>query len=265
MGTLNNDIKLAELSLQGQGRKEFNFIYTGSNEDLDNLFNMVDVKNQDVLTVLASCDQYFYAYKKKAKSIDTFDINSLTIRYFYLRKWLMKFKENIYHITTKNFQTILNRVVPLSKAEDEALFFWKKVMKMVLKVDDQSEYVSCWKLFEESYNPASQDTYVCKKDLNQLNPRFYHYNIYSDTCINTSKQYDKIFISNIFDYAKKVQAFEQAYKNLDGLLKDNGEVIACSYNLERVKNYHKETNLFNMEPLFNQSGNLVAHYKLVRK
>ena len=47
-------------------------------------------------TVLASGDQAFYFYDNGAKKVDLFDINKLSIYYYYLRVWIIKYLGRFY-------------------------------------------------------------------------------------------------------------------------------------------------------------------------
>ena len=68
----------------------YNKIYFNTNEDLASLFNNIDIENKDVLTVLGSGDQSFYCYENDANSVDIFDVNRLSIYYYYLRIWVIE-------------------------------------------------------------------------------------------------------------------------------------------------------------------------------
>ena len=110
-------------------------IYKGTNEDLTSLFNEYDVKDKDVLTVLASSDQALSCYYKGAKTIDTFDRSYVTLYYYYLRKWLILYKNQLYPSYKflsftgdgdKELYDLVCSIKPNELREDEAKVFWKK-------------------------------------------------------------------------------------------------------------------------------------------
>ena len=86
-----------ELAMKaGQSFDKNMLIYKGTNENLKDIFSKYDVKDKDVLTVLASSDQALACYYCGAKTIDAFDRSYLTLYYYYLRKWLILYKNELY-------------------------------------------------------------------------------------------------------------------------------------------------------------------------
>ena len=73
------------------------------------LFNRISLKDKRVLSVLASSDFLFSALDDGATIVDTFDINFLTYRYFYLRKWLLEINElDAYSVSLDFLKAIVN-------------------------------------------------------------------------------------------------------------------------------------------------------------
>ena len=54
---------------------KYSGIYPYSNENLDVLFNNLDLKDKEVLSVAGSGDHAFYSYNKGACNVDLFDVN----------------------------------------------------------------------------------------------------------------------------------------------------------------------------------------------
>jgi len=111
-------------------------IYTRSNENLPALFSNFSVKDKDVLTVLASSNQYFSAYYLGAKSVDTFDVNYLAEFYWYLRYWLIEYKNTYFfdkeEIKRSNcwLRNSLNCVTCRSEGESRAYRYWRKTVTL---------------------------------------------------------------------------------------------------------------------------------------
>ena len=70
--------------LNGNGKINYNLLFSSSNELLKPIFSNFDFKGSDVLSVLGSGDQAFHFFKAKVGKLDLFDINKLTIYNMYL-------------------------------------------------------------------------------------------------------------------------------------------------------------------------------------
>ena len=75
---------------------EYGKIYYKCNEDLLNGCLDIDFAEKDVLSVVGSGDQILTARFLDAKRVDAFDKNRLTIYYFYLRLWSIKYENTLY-------------------------------------------------------------------------------------------------------------------------------------------------------------------------
>lgn len=98
----------------------YNSIYFHSNEYLREIFDAVNVEGKDVLTVLGSGDQALYMYDRGAKSVDLYDKNSLTLYYYYLRVWTIKYLNEFYpELYFKNdfLKKLLKYVKPQTEEE----------------------------------------------------------------------------------------------------------------------------------------------------
>lgn len=104
-------------------------VYSETNDPCDKIISKFDVKDKSVLTVLCSVDQAIQFYVNGAKDVDLFDINMLTIYYYYLRIWHMKkygtmYPEDIFN--NNYFKEILKYVNPSSYNERLAYLYWNK-------------------------------------------------------------------------------------------------------------------------------------------
>lgn len=92
MADINKDIEILNATLKGDGPYNlWRHIYPRTTENVLRVLDVVEVKEKDVFAVLSSSDILFSLIDKKAKRIDTFDINPLTYRYYYLRKWMLEY------------------------------------------------------------------------------------------------------------------------------------------------------------------------------
>ena len=104
-------------------------VYSETNEPCDKIISKFDVKDKSVLTVLGSGDQAIQFYVNGAKNVDLFDINKLTIYYYYLRIWHMKkygtmYPEDIFN--SNYFKEILKYVNLSSYNEKLAYLYWNR-------------------------------------------------------------------------------------------------------------------------------------------
>ena len=269
---LVNDIKYVNSILNNKCNDKFRKIYTCTNENLSILFDKIDLTNKNVFTVLSSSDYLYMAYLSGAKKIDCFDINPLTYRYYYLRKWLLK--NNIIDIgmlDMKNINNIINTVLcnsETSEYEKESLIFWKYVISKLIQLNCEKS------LFIFNYNPFNCYYNNLEKLLSLISssiPRFYNINLCHFTKIDTNVTYDYIFLSNIFDYYRKQENLEIVIKNLQPLIKENGSIV-CSHikqfvNEDLTKELELEKAIFSnqFEYLPFDSNDSIHYYQYIRK
>ncbi len=131
-----NDVKWACVVSAGGASGVFSKVYHSSNESLDDLFSCFSLKNKDVLTVLLSSDQLFYALSGGARSVETFDTNHLTKYYYYLRRWTILYQNHFYP-SLRMFRnhrvlySLLDKVDCMSDEEKKAFLFWKSYLEKV--------------------------------------------------------------------------------------------------------------------------------------
>ena len=71
--------------------KCYDSLYFSSNENFNNLFSSFDFKDKDVFSIVGSGDQALYFYNQGARQVDLYDINIVSIYYYYLRLWCIKY------------------------------------------------------------------------------------------------------------------------------------------------------------------------------
>ena len=207
----------------GKSRNGCSKIYYSSNEDLQEIFSFLDFKGKRVLSVVGSGDQAIAFYNCDVKSLDLFDINPLTIYYYYLRIWHMMYYGELY-IDQKNFFDIIKRVLkyvnPSNNDELNAYNYWMSFIELFDGKDlDKIFYNSFYNLGSCSLNYGN-----ILKNFHLNNCNFYNFDLSSDISLN--KKYDVVYTSNIVDYIK-ADMLAKYRDNIYGLL-NNGGFLVCS-------------------------------------
>ena len=229
---IHDPIELAMMA--GQEFDKNLLIYKGTNENLKEILKKYNVKNKDVLTVLSSTDQALSCYYEGARTIDTFDRSYLTLYYYYLRKWLILYQNELYPSYkflsfTGNGDIALYRLVCNVKAESdkekEAQIFWKKFMEF-------NDYRSNF-LFEDRYCiEAKPFNNNIEKIKGFFDKDIVFYNIDITNPVKIEKKYDVVLLSNMLEYKEVEETRNIVRINLENLLKDNGITI-CTYKIKK--------------------------------
>lgn len=229
MSNVDFDIEMTGRLMNGITHPNYNKVYFSSNEDLKTIFSSFDFNNKNILTVLGSGDQAFHFYNKGANQVDLFDINKLTIYYYFLRKWVINYYGTYYpNILVNNnyFIELFSSVKPCSDLESDALIYWKKYFI-------EYDYGYCLEMFSFSdslveENNKLEDLSVVKEKLNNSLPNIYNTDISKENIIK--KQYDVIYTSNISEWLYSNESSFVTYRdNLYDLLNNNGIVIMSNY------------------------------------
>ena len=202
-------------------------VYYRTNEDLDIIYRDLDFHKKKVLSVLASSDQVFTARYLGAETVDSFDKNRLTIYYYYLRKWSIKYREQLFpQVLGKNnnwLKKLLSCVKAESVEEEKALEFFKKHVK---------EGTAFYNMFYEDhlddtkgrtlYSSASLLKPTIDKEM-----KFVDFDIFGENKVDDT--YDIVLISNILEWARgDKEKFTIARDNLNKLLNRDGLVVCSS-------------------------------------
>ena len=218
--------------------ENYDSIYFHSNEYLGEIFDEVNVKAKDVLTVLGSGDHALHMYDRGAKNIDLFDKNNLTLYYYYLRKWVIEYKNNFYpkrKIDSSYIGSVISCVSARTDEEKDALVFWDKLLNSCCDVSNL--FIFDRNLKKNKINSLK----LLRKILSEKN--FVFHNIDLSDYINLDKKYDVIYKSNISDYVSSSDKVLYVYRdNLYSLLNDD-EIIISS-NLCHDYYYSNEFDIF---------------------
>lgn len=235
------DIKKTDLVMHDETVKKYDKLYFSSNENLHYIFKDMDFTGKNVLTVLASGDQAFKFYDHNAKHVDLFDINKLTLYYYYLRIW---------HIEVYNKDISINSIPKIHDIE--------KLLKQVkVRTEQEKRVFDYWKIFIKKYYKNEyalhkmEEEYPFRKhnirDLSNLQKRiktrnFKFYNIdltYENLSIK--KKYDVIYVSNIIDWLSyDEERYKRFARNLYDLLEDDGLVMCADLDQDGPSRLERE-------------------------
>ena len=205
-----------------EGYLQYDRIYNSSNDSYRSIISNFDIKDKKVLSVLGSGDQAFHLYKSGAKIVDVFDINKLTIYYYFLRIWIIKYLGRAYPPYDFDNQYIINllgHVSPTSQLEQNAYNYWSMYVKTY---DSECNY----KLFNHfliSNSVFNQDVSDIRE---KISVDFNFYNIDISKKVAVDQKYDVIYTSNIAEFIHGVNSFKVYRDNLDNLLNKDGVILS---------------------------------------
>ena len=231
----------------------YNKVYYKANENLVDYLD-VDFSDKKVFSVLASSDQVFTARLLEAREVDSFDYNRLTLYYYYLRVWTIKYANILYPDILNNNRwlfKLLKLVKPSSEEELRVLQFFKKhvyegtdLSKLFFDIEKQPEETLLYSSAEELKDCVDQP----------LN--FHHIDLFKPFDLGTT--YDILLISNILEWSRgDANKLRIAKENIDRLLSRDGTVI-CSNLLSR--SMEQEQEIFSNYD-FNQTGKTYTYKK----
>lgn len=222
---------------------EYGKIYYKTNEDLVDAYLDTDFREKEVFSVLGSSDQVFTARFLDAKRVDAFDKNRLTLYYFYLRLWAIKYNKELYPELYGNnsklwLRDLLSKVKPENEKEKKALSFFKKHLMANTNLENL--------FFDECIQPMGCTIYRKAEELEDcLSPELDFQRINLFTPQEKKKEYDIVLISNIIDWARNnPNILRVIAKNLHQLTKKDGVVIGSNLVYRSRIDNEEETLLF---------------------
>lgn len=143
--------------------------YQFTNEQLDDYYSQIDLKDKDVLTVCGSGDQVICALLNGAKKVDTFDSNKLTYYYLFLKISAIKGLDYI------EFLKLMNLYCRNSNRKE----YYKKIRDLIPKEDV--------KLFWDEFFQEKKDLFPAFFIGGHNNKNFTHYNEIENVSLNENK------------------------------------------------------------------------------
>ena len=227
------DYLASRVIMDGKIIAGYDKVYYQINEDINDVLLGEDFTDKDVLSVLASADQYFMFKALDAKKVDSFDFNRLTMYYYFLRKWSIKYNNDVYpdiFYDDSYVENLLEKVEVSSDLEKKALDFFKR------HVSNRSDFSKLF--YDVDAQPYGNTLFQNVRQLKKIvdtDFTFYNMDLFRNNRDLITKKYDYLYISNILDWAREdISKITIAKDNLLSLLKDNGKVI-CSRLVNRSK------------------------------
>lgn len=246
------DYLASRIIMSGKNIDGYDRVYYRINEDMVDEFLSIDFNDKEVLSVLASSDQVFMFRALDAKKVDTFDFNRLTMYYYFLRKWSIKYMNSLYPILNNNWiNTLLSKVKVSSENEKKALLFFKKHLKnrsdfnnFFYDIDSQPEGASLFTNAKMANNFVDDDL------------TFFNLNLFKENSHLIFNKYDYIYISNILDWARNnEEKMKIAKDNLVSYLKSNGLIICSNLVNRDISSFSVERKIFEEEFEFHEFPN----------
>ncbi len=228
--SLQEDIKYANEVIGGLSDENHRRVYGNTNERLLELFESIDITNKSVLAVMSSGDYLIMSHLFGAKSVECYDINPITYRYYYLKRWLNQ--NGSLNLENKcNYNkvvNIINSVVPTSEIEKECKEFWQEIFKNFNDEDySNNRLIITRSSFLIFYYIEMGDK--IGQILSSVDPVFYNFDIRDKSGLGLDKKYDYVFISNILDCNNRdIETLSTIRKNLASILNKGGKII-CTH------------------------------------
>ena len=227
--SLQEDIKYANEVIGGLSDETHRRVFGNTNERLLELFESIDITNKSVLAVMSSGDYLIMSHLFGAKSVECYDINPITYRYYYLKRWLNQ--NGSLDLENKcNYNkviNIINSVIPTSQIEKECKEFWQEIFKNFNDKDySNNRLLITRSSFLIFYYIEMGDK--IGQILSSVDPVFYNFDIRDKSGLGLDKKYDYVFISNILDCNNRdIETLSTIRKNLSSILNKDGKVVCA--------------------------------------
>ena len=265
------DFQTISDSMIDKGFSRFSTVFINSNENLSGLFDSFSVVDKNILTVVGSGDQYFWSRFKGAASVDTFDLNRLSIYYLYLRKWLIKYCDSFYLniVGTEKISSILPDILSKVKCQSENEFDAFNFWLLFIQNNSNLTFEDFFNLCKCSSSTEISDTSKLGSIISSDDISFFEQDLSGELTI--PKKYDIVIISNILEHLtlnrKKIEACRD---NLYSLLNDGGEAICtylltCSFDPPTQFQNDIFREKFDVHDLYPSDSNYYVGYSYVKK
>ncbi len=273
MADINRDIGILEDIFKGkQPYKNWTQLYPRTTENIARVLDIVDVRGLDVYAVLSSSDIPFSLIEKRVKSIDTFDINPLTLRYYYLRKWMLEngLLDGEYVNYDLAYDIINQKRSYINEDEKNSVMFWSNYIEKINKC-----FFNLYNAVLFSYVSGrisccyDDDVSYLVEYLNSHNLAFECRDL--SVTSDNGKEYDLVYLSNIMDLNDKYQV-SKIFQNLCSILRTGGQAVCtCLVNhpyfdfFREQKKVFKEN--FEYDELFREKVGSVdnVYYRYIKK
>lgn len=273
MADIESDLTLLDKTIKGDfGYNRWGQIYPVTTEDVKRVLDVISVKDKDVFAVLSSSDIYFSLLMQKPKSIKTFDINPLTYRHYFLRKWMLE--KGILEVKDLEYEEIRKIINKTRKyvCEDEQLSvsFWNEYLSYL----ERELFVFYDARLFNHVDSRKKCIYDDRLDelvaiLKEKSLEFECLNIGEK--IESPNAYDVVYISNIMDL--EATDPKQVRDNLYEILRNNGYAIVTNLVNHPYFDFYKfQRKIFDekfvYEELFTENynnGDKARYYRYIKR
>jgi len=249
-------------------KTDFNKIYPFTTENISGYIDEFDLNNKSLLTVGSSGDQAFNAALNGCKDITILDKSPFTREFFYLKKAALLSLDiddfiNLFSLKTKqkketfNYDDIETVLSTLMYDDIEAYDFWNRLfdrrsLKQVREKLFLTDECNIPTLISSNNYLKTEESYNELKDkIESIHPQFLIQDVREP---QLDKQYDNIFLSNIFDYLKGREALYVIHNLLPHLNEQGKMLIYYLYsitlddNIPTIEELYDPTQVLNYVP-----------------
>lgn len=249
-----------------------NYVYPFTNENVTSYGSLYNFDNATVLSVLGSGDQYFSSLLYGAKEVELYDINGLAWDYFILKYYgimIFSYEEFYDYFVIKGLDDVkyFKRLLPYLPVD---------VANALCDLYKRYNRISCFLFFNVAniLEDGRAIPYFNRKKYYQLQtillnrdlPNFYLSDFVKLPELVSSKSYDVILASNIFDWLYKDNEVENVKVYKDLLEKFNYSEIQALYcwnEYNKDLGLEFEKNGFDIEKVPSCSYLSLSNYNLV--
>ena len=242
----------------------FEAIYPFATENVYGCFSNYNFQDKECLTVLGSSSQMLYMYINGAKNVTTFDINSLSVYYFYFIKAFILSKlqkEDLASLfindNSKINKNIINTII--KKLKGEAYIFWKTLYNKyglaLFKSFKMFHYVDTPTIYYTSGYLDNDNLKEIRKIIKNIEPNFINCNI-KNLSNYLDRQFDLIYLSNIIAYVDNIEMYgyletkKQALIEYKKLIMDLSKQFLKEYGLLYAGYIYEPDDYHYSEPLY---------------
>lgn len=249
MSTISVDIQKTIDLIESKSKKrngDYSEIYSFTTENLNEYLPEFDIKDKEVLTVLASGDQVFNLILLQAKKIVTFDVNKLSYYYYELKKTAIKklrydeFLEFFMIDSEENFDcNIFDKLQSFLPADVEE--YWEAIFKYF---EYSGHRLRLSNLFDNEFN-TNEWTFKGNSYLNE------------ESYKELRSKIDSVDVTFVNLDIKKIEEIESKFDYV--IISDLANYIEDVFEKNHIKEYAKIVKTIKSK-LLNKNGNVIFAY-----
>lgn len=228
---------------------------------------MKDLDNKDILSVVGSGDHFLNACLLGAKSIDSFDINNLAIKYLNLKIAAVNSlnKNEFYEFLGNDSKKYFDRIKYSLYFKD--INFWNWYINNIV---NGKGIQSSNMFYPRNGIYTNKNLYMNDKGYNTLKSNIKRLDDYDTYCSDINdlyldKKYDRIYLSNLCEYQVDLDKFINTVKRLyNDNLNDDGILYYAYINyidrplINNLLNNFKDTEVLNIDGAFRSTNKVLT-------